>query len=1306
MRWSIPFGHRTVRAGMLGILVVVGSLATGSSAESFREQVEADWRRQDECRLAEIREASLVRFVETELSWPGIKRDGRLRVPKLSAPTLDGRLDDACWRQALHIEPKTPDGAKLLLSHDGQRFYVAATLPTRAEIGYRGDPTALDAAGAVNGVKDGIYSFHTNSEPNPWWQVDLGKPQSIDRIVIYNRLDYAPGLHNADNLLILTSLDGKNWTRAYDNRGEHFGGATDGKPLVVRREKLEPNDDAGPAAARFVRLQIRSDQPIFLHLDEVEVYGTADPSKNVAVNRPASQSSLSRWSRGLSTKGALFTLGGLKCRFAAEEKNGLILNQTPLAADVAAIGREAGQTHVEIALPWDQAVQQLAAGLQTSDAAPIPLAIGSNWQLAWPEDRPLGFGKNLISIELKAQGPLESPVRLVVESIVFTSQRPQRRVVVDRELTAGGTIPLEFQIVHEGAAAVIVSARQGKAEYSEGRCFFVGPVAQTLDRARRLLFDFEMPEPDRFELLTDRARALSDREKAEGADPETRQSLLRDVRWLARGIALTNLKRTSDEIILVKRFTQQAYPDVCLNHMPWVSRPGGDICVATLKGPDEACEVRNLLDGALGPGHVHGMDLWWDADRVVFGYAMAKSDEPPAGWLNRNTSYELRRNEEPTHIFEIGTDSSGLRQLTSGEWSDLDPTYLADGQIAFVSERCECSLQCNEYNKDETSCNLYAMTSDGDRIRRLSVTKDGDYLPHSLDDGTIAYTRWEYQERSWAHVQSVWTIRPDGTGADALYKQHMNDPWALEDMRSIPGSKKLVAIATGHHTLAAGPVVIIDPHQGMNDPAGIRIVTPGVDPPEGGMTGTPVASGGVPGRGGFYMTPWALSEKSFLVSYTYGPETDPAGYAIYLIDTYGTKELIYRDPEISCSVPIPLRRRQQPPILADATDPSVPHATCMVANAAYGVQGVVPESVKYIRISQRLQWPYTNEFGGERYEPDVKRVMVNWTPARVIGEVPVEADGSAHFIVPVDTPVYFQLLDENHMELRRMRSFISFQPGENRGCVGCHETRGEAPPVIDDHRFPLALLRDPSVPKPPPWGDAPISFLRDVQPVFDRHCTGCHGGLKPAGDLDFSAGLTASNNRAYDTILTAGLVSRSNVGDDAKITPPLAFGSHRSKLVEVLRGGPCSSRASLSDEDWLRLVTWIDANGPYHDGFINKRLAQPPYDLPNDRELAGKIEAVHARRCGSCHAAGEVTRLDWIDLARPSQSLFLTAPLAKDATSKSRCPQPVYKDPADPDYQTVSRLVTDAVTRAWQYPRRDLKALVPASSVDGVARTK
>jgi len=824
------------------------------------------------------------------------------------------------------------------------------------------------------------------------------------------------------------------------------------------------------------------------------------------------------------------------------------------------------------------------------------------------------------------------------------------------------------------------------------------PTAEFLARARLLAADLRTagvdtgPHQQALAAIAAELRALP-----AGAAPERQKELYLKTRWAIRRLAFCNPLLGFRELVLCKRFTQETYPDVCLNHMPWVSRPGGDLCVVTLAGPEGEPRVRALLSGTLGPGHVHGMDLWWDATRVVFGYAKAKSDAPVQGFPGR-LGHQHRLDNEPTHLFEIGIDGKNLRQLTGHRlWSDLDPTYLPSGEIGFVSERCGASLQCNEMDKDETSCNLYVMQPDGSRIRRLSVSKDGDYLPHCLDDGTIGYTRWEYEQRGWANIQSLWTVRPDGTGADAWFKQHLNNPWALEDFRSIPGTNnnRLVAVAAGHHTLAAGPVVVITPSDGMNDPRAIRIVTPGVYPPEGGMSGSPVDAGGVADRGGFYMTPWPLSQKYFLAAYSYSPaQTERAGYGIYLIDVFGSKELLYRDPGISCFVPIPLRPRPRPPVLADTTDPSQSFAVCSLTAAAFGMPGVEPGRARYLRVLQGIQWPYDEKHGGQRYEPDAKGAE-NWNPTRVLGTVPLEADGSAYFKLPADQAVYFQLLDENHMELRRMRSFISFQPGERRACVGCHETRAVAPP---DGPFPAAMLREPVDPVPPPWGTPAMSFLRDVQPIFDRHCTSCHGGMTPAGGLDFSGGLTSgpqgrTRNVAYDTIFAHRLIARSNVNDDAQITMPLAFGSHRSKLVEVLRSGACSSRAKLSAEEWLRLITWIDLNGPYHDRFINKRPERAVYDLPADRQLESALAAVHARRCQACHQPADVTRLGWIDLRQPDHSLFLVAPLAKPAGGSGKCSQAVYKDTRDADYQAVCRLVRQAVEKAWQFPRRDLESV-------------
>jgi hypothetical protein len=992
--------------------------------------------------------------------------------------------------------------------------------------------TRQDAAGAVDGVKDGKYAFHTGLEPNPWWQVDLGQPQAIARIVVFNRLDYAPGLHNADHLGILGSDDGVQWTVLHENRGTHFGGVSGAAPLDVPFPQ--------PPEARYIRLQVRSDQPIFFHLDEVEIFGADDPHRNIALGCTADQSSISQWSTN------------------------------KLVAD-------------------------------TRTALPI-----------------------------------------------YTAQLIRQGVGLAHELQQ-----------HE---------------------------IDTQDALREL------------EVLQQRLGQLD-----QAAAEESWRQLYFDVRWTIRRLVWRHPLLNFDHLLFVKRFTQQAYPDICLNHMPWVSPPGGDICTLMLGGPEDAPQVRPILQGALGPGHVHGIDLHWDGQRVVFGYAQAKSDQPPAGWLDRTTSYHLRRTEEPIHLFEVYVDGTGLRQLTEGEWSDLDPTYAPNEDIVFVSERCGCSLQCNEFDKDETSCNLYVMHSDGSNIRRMSASKDGDYLPHCLDDGTIGYCRWEYQERGWANIQSIWTVRPDGTGADALFKQHLNDPWALEDVRSIPGcgTRKLVAIAAGHHTLATGPIVVVTPAVGINDARGIRIVTPDSLPPEGGMSGTPVDEGGVRDGGGLYSTPWALSERLFLTAYSFSNEqTELKGYALYVVDVHGNKELIYRDPDISCFSPIPLRPRTRPPVINDTTDATARYATLLVANAAHGVDGVDPRAARYLRISQRLVWPYNNQDGGHRYHevPHTQQHVPNWTPARVLGEVPLEADGSAYFRVPADTAVYFQLLDENHMELRRMRAFISLQPGEQRMCFGCHETRGEAPvaPV-----FPLAAQREPTMLQPPAWGERAVNFLRDIQPIFDRYCTTCHSGLQPAADLDFSGGLTArgvipafGSNRAYETIRVHQLVSRSNVRGDASITQPLEFGSHRSKLVEVLRQGPCGRRAHLSDEEFRVLVTWIDANSPYHSTFINKRAQEPAYDLPADRELLDKVTSIHARRCQACHEAADITRPHWIDIRSPRQSLLLTAPLAVSAGGLQRCGQPTYATCDDPDYQAVLQLLEDAVWRAWKYPRRDVQALL------------
>jgi mono/diheme cytochrome c family protein len=293
------------------------------------------------------------------------------------------------------------------------------------------------------------------------------------------------------------------------------------------------------------------------------------------------------------------------------------------------------------------------------------------------------------------------------------------------------------------------------------------------------------------------------------------------------------------------------------------------------------------------------------------------------------------------------------------------------------------------------------------------------------------------------------------------------------------------------------------------------------------------------------------------------------------------------------------------------------------------------------------------------------------------------------------------------MELRRMRSFISFQPGERRACAGCHESRGVAPRHSPE---PLAAALPPPTPLLPPWGNRPVSFLRDIQPILDRHCVECHSGLKPAGDLDFFGGLTEWSsqyekmwgqvpgygfNRAFETMNRAQLVAIAEPNlQDASVTPVLAYGAHKSKLFATLSKAPHTERVTLSADERLSLTMWMDANAPYHDRFVNKRSEKPAYDLAHDDGLLDNLRRLHQKRCVGCHTSDAVSRLDWIDIHQADRSLFLRAPLAKTSGGTQKCGSAVYASDNDPDYQAVRSLVEDAVARAWSEPRRDLQTLI------------
>ena len=143
-----------------------------------------------------------------------------------------------------------------------------------------------DAVGGCDGVKDGknvgYYGFHTDRQDKPWWQVDLGAGLKLDRTVIYNG-STPEDAKRALGLCVLVSKDAQQWTEVYRHDRSMFCGPQ--QPLTVPLRGVE---------ARYVRVQLPYVE--YLHLDEIEVYAVG-ADRNVALHRPATQSSVCQWSR-------------------------------------------------------------------------------------------------------------------------------------------------------------------------------------------------------------------------------------------------------------------------------------------------------------------------------------------------------------------------------------------------------------------------------------------------------------------------------------------------------------------------------------------------------------------------------------------------------------------------------------------------------------------------------------------------------------------------------------------------------------------------------------------------------------------------------------------------------------------------------------------------------------------------------------------------------------------------------------------------------------------------------------------------
>lgn len=193
---------------------------------------------------------------------------------------------------------------------------------------------AEDASHAVDGKTDEPWGFHTQLEDNPWWQVDLGEVRKIDRVILHNRTDAFP--ERAAQVKLSVSVNGNTVDEIFKSPGKSFG--TGEAALTIPCAGKE---------ARFIRLQLPG--KTYFHLNEVQVFAVGSDA-NVAISRPATQSSVSQWSKPAANSETGTPVELLKIAVKKEIERG-----QALAKEFALLGKEKSA-------PW-QASQKFEAAL-------------------------------------------------------------------------------------------------------------------------------------------------------------------------------------------------------------------------------------------------------------------------------------------------------------------------------------------------------------------------------------------------------------------------------------------------------------------------------------------------------------------------------------------------------------------------------------------------------------------------------------------------------------------------------------------------------------------------------------------------------------------------------------------------------------------------------------------------------------------------------------------------------------------------------------------------------------------------------
>ncbi|MBR3702636.1 MAG: SUMF1/EgtB/PvdO family nonheme iron enzyme [Alistipes sp.] len=604
----------------------------------------------------------------------------------------------------------------------------------------------------------------------------------------------------------------------------------------------------------------------------------------------------------------------------------------------------------------------------------------------------------------------------------------------------------------------------------------------------------------------------------------------------------------------------------------------GDIKSRTVFKPTNSSCVTDLL-------------LHWDGERILF---TAADDNQRWG------------------VYEVNRDGSNFHKVINSEEPDLeffDGAYMPSGRIIAMSNIGYQGVPC--VNGSDQVGNMIAYEPKTGALRRMTFDQDANWHPRVMNNGRLMYVRWEYTDLTHYYSRFVMHANPDGTETKALYGSGGWFPNSIFDVQPLPGGvNTFVGIISGHHGIArSGRLILFDPSKGRKETKGMIQEMPFSKREIIPLIKDELVNGVWPQ----FIKPYPIDDKYFLVTAKLTPESL---WGIYLIDIYDNMTLVAEYEGEGLINPIIVNKRPVPPIIPDRIKPDDKEATVFIQNIyeGEGLPGVPVGEVKKLRV-----FAYEYTYVNSESDHIAQGIQSGWDIKRNLGEVDVEADGSAMFKIPANTPVSFQPLDSEGRAIQWMRSWVTGMPGEVLSCVGCHEDQNSMPIA----KRAIASSKAPAKLQTPEGGVRSFTFDLEIQPILDRNCIACHntGGVKP----NFSAkqvidlreeregGYSRSSRKAQSGSLYLSesylnlhpYVNRQGPEADIYVMKPYEYHASTSELVRLLKAG--HHGVELTDKEWRTIYNWIDFNAPCHGRFVYNNVGYCPTDQYSRRiELANK----------------------------------------------------------------------------------------------------